>query len=95
MPHPEEVSHDHIDATVTAFLKAEKDLQWTEIALVTPHPRQEIHVVLRENAEKYRGINDARFVQLLAGLKAQAFHEKTGPRLLNKHSYAAPMRRDA
>ena len=73
MPHPEAVSREHIDATVIAYLKAEKDLPWTEIALVTLHPREEIRIAPRENADKYRGISDARFRELLAGLKAQSF----------------------
>ncbi len=71
MPRPEEVSRDHIDATVVGFLKGEKDLNWTEVSLVTLHPREEIRIVLRENAERYRAINEAMFRELLARLKAQ------------------------
>jgi len=73
MPRPEDVSHEHIDATVTGFLKGDKDADWTVISLVTLHPREEIRTVLGENADKYRGINNSRFGQLLAELKASEF----------------------
>ena len=71
MPHPEEVSRDHIDATVMGFLKGEREADWTEVSLVTLHPREEIRVVLRENLERYRTVNEGRFLQLLARLKPQ------------------------
>ena len=71
MPHPEEVSHDHIDATVVGFLKGEKDLNWTEVSLVTLHPREEIRLVLKENGERYRTVNAGRFRELVARLKTQ------------------------
>jgi len=32
MPRPEDVSRDHIDATVMSFLKGEKDADWTEVS---------------------------------------------------------------
>ena len=71
MPHPEEVSHEHIDATVVAYLKGEKDLNWTEVSLVTLHPREEIRLVLKENRDRYRTIHDGRFRELAARLKTQ------------------------
>ena len=71
MPHPEEVSRDHIDATVAGFLKGEKDLEWTEISLVTLHPREELRIVLKENADRYRTLSARRFETLLERLKTQ------------------------
>jgi len=70
MPHPEDVSREHIDTTVLGYLKAERDLRWTEVSLLTLHPREEIRLVLRENADKYRGINELRFGELLTKLRA-------------------------
>ena len=70
-PRPEDVSREHIDAAVIGFLKGEKDADWTEVSLVTLHPREEIRVVLRENRERYRTVNEGRFLQLLARLKPQ------------------------
>lgn len=70
MPRPEDVSRDHIDATVIAFLKGEKDADWTEVSLVTLHPREEIGVVLKDNRERYRTMHETRFRELLARLKA-------------------------
>ncbi len=49
----------------------EKDLSWTELSQVTLYPREEIRIALRENADKYRGINSGLFEELLSGLKAQ------------------------
>ena len=71
MPRPEEVSHDHIDSTVLGFLKGEKDLNWTEVSLVTLHPRDEIRLVLKENRERYGTLHDARLQDLLTRLKTQ------------------------
>jgi len=71
MPHPEEVSHEHIDATVVGFLKGEKDLNWTEVSLVTLHPREEIRLVLKENKGRYGTLHDGRFQELLARLRTQ------------------------
>jgi len=71
MPRPEDVSRDHIDAAVTGFLKGEKEADWTEVSLVTLHPREEIRIVLRDNLERYRTMNKDRFLQLLARLKPQ------------------------
>ena len=71
MPHPEDVSHDHIDSTVLEFLKGEKDLNWTEVSLVTLHPREEIRLALAENADKYLSLNRVRFAELLARLKGE------------------------
>ena len=71
MPRPEDVSRDHIDAAVMGFLKGEKEADWTEVSLVTLHPREEIRLVLRENLERYRTMNEGRFLQLLARLKVQ------------------------
>ena len=71
MPRPEDVSRDHIDATVMGFLKGEKDADWTEVSLVTLHPREEIRLVLKENARRYRSVHERRFRELLARLKSQ------------------------
>jgi hypothetical protein len=71
MPHPEEVSRDHMDATVVGFLKGEKDLNWTEVSLVTLHPREEIRLVLKEHKERYRDLQDGRLAELLARLRTQ------------------------
>jgi hypothetical protein len=71
MPHPEDVSRDHIDTTVIGFLKGEKDADWTEVSLVTLHPREEIGLVLKENRERYQTLHEARFRELVARLKAQ------------------------
>ena|SRR5712691_5584450 len=71
MPRPEDVSRDHIGSAVMGFLKGEKEADWTEVSLVTLHPREEIRVVLRENLERYRTVNEGRFLQLLARLKPQ------------------------
>jgi hypothetical protein len=71
MPRPEDVSRDHIDATVIAFLKGEKDADWTVVSLVTLHPREEIGLILKETRERYRTMHEARFRELLARLKAQ------------------------
>src|SRR5438128_11839423 len=71
MPRPEDVSRDHIDATVMGFLKGERAADWTEASLVTLHPREEIRLVLRENRERYRTVNEGRFFQPLARLKSQ------------------------
>jgi len=60
MPRPEEVSHEHIDATVMGYLKAEKDLEWTEVALVTLHPREEIRIVLRDDQPSDVGMTPNR-----------------------------------
>ena len=71
MPHPEEVAREHIDATVVGFLKGEKDLDWTEVSLVTLHPREEIWLVLNENTERYRAVHYERFRELVVRLKTQ------------------------
>src|SRR5438034_8801991 len=71
MPRPEDVPRDHIDAAVMGFLKGEKEADWTEVSLVTLHPREEIRIVLRDNLERYRTMNEDRFLQLLARLKPQ------------------------
>ncbi len=71
MPHPEDVSHDHIDAAVVGFLKGEKDAAWTEVSLLTLHPREELRMVLKANAGRYRTINEGRFRELVVRLKAQ------------------------
>ena len=52
MPRPEDVSRQHIEATVIGFLKGERDADWTEVALVTLHPREEIKIVFGENADR-------------------------------------------
>jgi len=71
MPRPEDVCHDHIDATVRGFLNGERDADWTEVSLVTLHPREELGIVFGANANRYRSINEERFHELLARLKAQ------------------------
>ena len=71
MPRPEDVSRHHIDATVIAFLQGEKDVEWTEVALVTLHPREEIRLVLRENLDRYRTMHDKRLRELVARLRFQ------------------------
>ena len=75
MPHLEDVSRDHIDATVTGFLKGDRDANWTEVSLVTLHPREEIRIVLSANSDRYRNINEVRFRELLARLKAQGVRQ--------------------
>ena len=72
MPRPEDVSRDHIDSTIIGFLRGEKDADWTGVSLLTLHPREEIRIVLRENAERYRSLNDQRFRDLVALLRSQA-----------------------
>jgi len=74
MPRPEDVSRAHIDATVTGFLRRAKDADWTEVSLVTLHPREEIRIVLNKNSDRYRNMNEGRFRELLARLKAQGVH---------------------
>jgi len=74
MPRPEDVSRQHIDATVMGFLKGEQDADWAEVALVTLHPREEISIVLRENADRYRSINEGRLRELRVRLRAQGVH---------------------
>lgn len=54
-----------------AFLNGEKDADWTEVALVTLHPREEIKIVLKESLERYRTVHDARFRELVVRLKSQ------------------------
>jgi len=71
MPHPEDVSRDHIEAAVISFLKGEKDADWAEVSLVTLHPREEIRLVLKENRDRYRSVNAERFLELLARLRPQ------------------------
>ena len=71
MPRPEDVSRDHIDTTVVGFLNGEKDEDWTEVSLLTLHPREEIRLVLRENADRYRTPNESRFLEIVRRLKAQ------------------------
>ncbi len=71
MPRPEDVSRHHIDATVMGFLNGKQDVDWTAVALVTLHPREEIKIVLRQNEDRYRSINDQRFCVLLTRLRAQ------------------------
>ena len=71
MPHPEDVSRDHIDATVIGFLQGERDADWTEVSLVTLHPREEIRLVLRENADRYHLVNETPFRELVERLRSQ------------------------
>jgi hypothetical protein len=71
LPHPEDVSHEHIEATVMGFLKGEKDADWTEVSLVTLHPREELRIFLKRNKDRYRSIDEGRFRELVRRLKAQ------------------------
>ena len=71
LPRPEDVSRHHIDATVMDFLKGERDADWTEVSLLTLHPREEIRLVFKENADRYRTLNRKRFESLLAKLRSQ------------------------
>src|SRR2546421_2675838 len=87
MPRPEEVSRHHIDSTVMDFLKGEKDADWTEVSLVTLHPREEIRLVLKENLDRYRTVNEGRFLQLLARLRPQ------GVSLLARYFFFSSRRR--
>jgi len=65
MPRPEDESRHHIDSTVMDFLKGDRVAYWTEVSLVTLHPREEIRLVMKENLERYRGLNDGRLRELL------------------------------
>ena len=78
MPRPEDVSRDHIDAAVISFLKGEKDADWTEVSLVTLHPREEIRLVLKENAGRYRTLNAQRFLELVGRLRFQGVALRVG-----------------
>ena len=71
MPRPEDVSRSHIDATVIDFLQGERDADWTEVSLVTLHPREEIRLVLKENADRYRIVNETRFRELVGRLRSK------------------------
>jgi hypothetical protein len=71
MPRPEEVSRQHIDATIIGFLSAERDADWTEVTLLTLHPREEIRLVIAENADRYRTLNSKRFEELRVRLRSQ------------------------
>jgi hypothetical protein len=71
LPRPEDVSRQHIDSTVMSFLTGEQDADWTEISLVTLHPREEIRKVLYENDDRYRTLNEKRFQELLSRLRSQ------------------------
>ncbi len=78
MPHPEEVSHEHIDATIIAFLRGDKDLNWTEVSLVTLHPREEIRLVLTANRDRYKNTHEHRFRELQTRLKSQGVALQVG-----------------
>ena len=78
MPRPEDVSRNHIDATVMGFLSGEKDANWTEISLVTLHPREELRLVLKENADRYRTLNGGRFRELISRLRFQGVALQAG-----------------
>ena len=71
MPRPEQVSQQHIDATAMDFLQGKKDVEWTEVSLVTLHPREEIRLALKENLDRYRTIHDGRLRELLTRLRFQ------------------------
>jgi len=71
LPRPEDVSRQHIESTVMSFLNGERDADWTEVSLVTLHPREEIRLVLSENGDRYRSLNEERFKKLVARLRSQ------------------------
>ncbi|HYS99204.1 MAG TPA: hypothetical protein VEO20_00905 [Thermoplasmata archaeon] len=71
MPRPEDVSRHHIDATVISFLQGDRDADWTEVSLVSLHPREEIRLVLKENANRHRLVNRTRFRELVGRLRYQ------------------------
>jgi hypothetical protein len=71
MPRPEQVSRQHIDETILRFLSGEKDADWTEVSLLTLHPREEIRLVIAENADGYRTLNSKRFEELRVRLRSQ------------------------
>ena len=71
MPRPEDVSRSHIDATVIDFLQGNRDADWTEVSLVTLHPLEEIRLVLKEHASRYRLVNETRFRELVGRLRSQ------------------------
>jgi len=70
-PRPEDVSRDHIDATVMSFLQGDRDADWTEVSMVTLQPREEIRLVIKENADRYRLVNETRFRELVGRLRSQ------------------------
>ena len=78
MPRPEDVSRDHIDATVTGFLRGDKDADWTEVSLVTLHPREELRLFLKENADRYFTLNATRFQELVGRLRFQGVALQVG-----------------
>ena len=71
MRRPKEVSRDHIDTVVVEFLKGEKDKDWTEVSLLTLRLREELRMVLRENADRYRILTKSRFLEIVRRLKTQ------------------------
>ena len=77
MPRPEDVSRQHIDSTVISFLQGERDADWTEVSLVTLHPREEIRLVIKENADRYRRLDQPRFLELLGRLRSQGVTLRT------------------
>jgi len=77
-PRPEDVSRDHIDMVVVEFLKGEKDKDWTEVSLLTLHPREELRLVLQENADRYRTLNNDRFREIVARLRFQGVALRVG-----------------
>ncbi len=78
MPRPEDVSRQHIDATMIGFLKGERDADWTEVALVTLHPREEIRLVVKENADRYGTFDAQRFRELVRRLRFQGVALRVG-----------------
>jgi len=71
MPRPEDVSRHHIDTTMIGFLQGDRDADRTEVSLVTLHPREEIRLVLKEHADRYRLVNETRFRELVERLRHQ------------------------
>ncbi len=78
LPRPEDVSRHHIDATVIDFLKGERDADWAEVSLVTLHPREEIRLTLKENADRYCTLNERRFRELVRRLRFQGVALQVG-----------------
>jgi len=63
---------------VVEFLKGEKDKDWTEVSLLTLHPREELRLVLQENADRYRTLNNDRFREIVARLRFQGVALRVG-----------------
>jgi len=47
-----------------SFLNGERDAYWTETSLVTLHPCEEVRLMLAENGDHYRSLNESIFKSL-------------------------------